>query len=133
MENNKIEFHILSGSIDQIILNTLGIDLYKRFSTVQANKFSFSNGNLTHIYGTPYDFEGKADYINKLIHEQRLKPCEILFVGNSSNDRWVSKSGATTLCVNPHFTDGNDEKEWIYCIREMNSALEILPFINLSN
>lgn len=128
---NNIEIHILSGSIDQIILNTLGEDLYRRFTTVQANKFSFSKGRLSHIYGTPYDFEGKPTFIEELLRRRRFERYEVLFVGNSSNDRWVSKSGVTTLCVNPHFTDGNDEKEWVHCIREMDSILEILQFIRL--
>jgi hypothetical protein len=57
---------------------------------------------------------------------------DILFVGNSSNDRWASRSGVPTLCVNPHFTDGNDAKEWLYCIREMDNIMEILQFIPLN-
>ena len=131
LEDNKIEMHILSGSIDQIIFYTLGENLYKRFTRVQANSFNFTRGRLSFINGTAYDFEGKSTYLSNLLRQRELQPYEILFVGNSSNDRWASKSGVTTLCVNPHFTDGNDEKEWNYCLREMDSILEILQFIQI--
>lgn len=131
LEKNDIEFHILSGSIEQIIRMVLGQELFNRFTHVQANSLKFTNAKLTYIEGTKYDFEGKADYINNLIRSRKYSRTDVLFVGNSSNDRWASRSGVTTLCVNPHFTDGNDEKEWIYCLREMDNILEILKYIKL--
>jgi len=129
---HSIELHILSGSIEQIIRLVLG-ELYSQFTHVQPNAFRFTGSKLSYIQGTKYDFEGKPLYIDELRAIKKYHPTDILFVGNSSNDRWVSRSGATTLCVNPHFTDGNDEKEWNHCIREMDSALEILKYVRLSD
>lgn len=131
LEQNDIEMHILSGSIDQIIRLVLGEDLYKRFTNVQANSFKFRNERLVHIEGTKFDFQGKGTYINNLMRSRSYTQMDVLFVGNSSNDKWASRSGVTTLCVNPHFTDGNDAKEWIHCIREMDNIMEILKFIPL--
>lgn len=131
LEKNDIEMHILSGSIDQIIRLVLGEELYRRFTNVQANTFKFRNERLVQIEGTKFDFQGKATYINNLMTARSYNQMDIMFVGNSSNDRWASRSGVPTLCVNPHFTDGNDEKEWLYCIREMDSIMEILQFIPL--
>ena len=130
LKDNKIEMHILSGSILQIINNVLG-PLAKYFTHIQANSFKFAGQTLSYIQGTDYDFEGKATYITGLMDIKHFSPTDLLFVGNSSNDKYVSRSGVATLCVNPHFTDGNDEKEWLYCIREMHDIREILKFINL--
>ncbi|HAD97348.1 MAG TPA: hypothetical protein DCG19_08070 [Cryomorphaceae bacterium] len=132
LNKNNIEIHILSGSVEQIITRVLGPVLTKKFTHIQANSFKFTNNQLSHIQGTPYDFEGKATYITNLLKDRGYSPQEVLFVGNSSNDKWASRSGAVTLCVNPHFTDGTDIKEWLYCIREMDSLMEILTYIPLS-
>lgn len=130
LADNEIEMHILSGSIEQVIYRVLG-PLAAKFTHIQANSFKFSGSVLSYIQGTDYDFEGKATYVLNLLERKKWSPTDILFVGNSSNDRWVSRAGVTTLCVNPHFTDGNDEREWIYCIREMHDIREILKFIRL--
>ena len=130
---NDIEVHIVSGSIDYIIRSVLGDELFQMFTNIEANEFKFRNGKLSDIRGTPHDFEGKATYIKKLIAQRKYELSDVLFVGNSSNDHWASLSGVNTLCVNPHFTDGNDEKVWVYCIREMDNAVEILSYINLNN
>jgi HAD superfamily phosphoserine phosphatase-like hydrolase len=127
---HKIEVHILSGSIDQIIQGVLG-SLANYFTNIQANSFKFTGGVLSYIQGTNFDFEGKATYVTQLMQRKNYAPTDVLFVGNSSNDRWVSRSGVTTLCVNPHFTDGTDSKEWLHCIREMRDLREILKFIRL--
>lgn len=126
----KIDIHILSGSIIEIINEVLG-DLKDKFTHIQANSFKFTANILSYIESTKYDFEGKADYINRLITQRGYSSVDILFVGNSSNDRWASKSGVRTLCINPHFTDGNDEKEWLYCKRELKDMKEILPYIHI--
>lgn len=130
--NHKIEVQILSGSIIQIIDLVLG-KLASKFTHIQANSFKFAGKTLSFIQGTDYDFEGKATYITEMINNRHFSSTDILFVGNSSNDKYVSRSGVATLCVNPHFTDGNDEKEWLYCIREMYDIREILKFINLKS
>jgi HAD superfamily phosphoserine phosphatase-like hydrolase len=130
LQDKGIEMHILSGSIEQIIHHVLGA-LASKITHIQANSFKFAGKVLSYIQGTDFDFEGKAAYVANLMQLKGLAQTDILFVGNSSNDRWVSRSGVTTLCVNPHFTDGNDEKEWLYCIREMHDFREILKFVRL--
>lgn len=131
LRDYNIEMHILSGSINEIINIVLG-ELTTYFLSVQANSFRFAGQALSYIESTDFDFEKKADYVKRLMVARNFSTTDILFVGNSSNDKWVSRSGVATLCVNPHFTDGNDEKEWIYCIREMHDMREILKFIQPS-
>ena len=132
LQEHRIEMHILSGSVEQVIHAVLG-QLVSHFTDIKANSFKFSGSTLSFIQGTEFDFEGKATYVSSLIKRQGYLLTDVLFVGNSSNDRWVSRSGVATLCVNPHFTDGNDAKVWLYCIREMYDAREILKYINLPN
>jgi phosphoglycolate phosphatase-like HAD superfamily hydrolase len=105
-------------------------DLYDVFDEVHANDLVFDKkGSLRHIRGTAYDFEGKAEFIKGVIGRQEVSPLEVLFVGNSVNDVWASRSGAATLCVNPHFTNPNDVRHWSYCVRSMKDLREILPFV----
>ncbi|MFZ1704119.1 MAG: HAD-IB family phosphatase [Saprospiraceae bacterium] len=125
----QIELHILSGSILEIINEVLG-DLNTKFTHIQANSFKFTANTLSYIESTKYDFEGKAEYINRIMKQRNYATTDVLFIGNSSNDRWASRSGVRTLCVNPHFTDGNDEKEWLYCKRELLDMKEVLPYLN---
>jgi len=132
LEQHGIEMHILSGSIDQIIYSVLG-PLARFFTNVQANSFKFTGPVLSYIQGTQFDFEQKAKYVSNLMELKGFSVTDVLFVGNSSNDRWVSRSGVTTLCVNPHFTDGNDAKEWLHCIREMHDMREVLKYVRLSH
>ena len=129
---SKIEIHILSGSIIEIINEVLG-DLNNKFTHIQANSFKFTANTLSYIESTNFDFEGKSDYLNRLIKTRNYSSTNILFVGNSSNDRWASRSGVRTLCINPHFTDGYDEKEWLYCKRDLKDMKEILPYININS
>ncbi len=130
LQQNGIEMHILSGSVEQIICSVLG-PLVNYFTNIQANSFKFTGTVLSYIQGTEYDFEHKATYVSKLVQRKGYSQTDVLFVGNSSNDKWVSRSGVTTLCVNPHFTDGNDAKEWLHCIREMHDMREILKYLRL--
>jgi HAD superfamily phosphoserine phosphatase-like hydrolase len=130
LQEKGVEMHILSGSIDQIIHTVLG-PLSSMFTNIQANSLKFTGKSLSYIDGTHFDFEEKASYISNLVKRKSFSQTEVVFIGNSSNDRWVSRSGVTTLCVNPHFTDGNDLKEWLYCIREMHDMREILKYMRL--
>lgn len=79
-----------------------------------ANSFIFHpNNTLSTIHGTKYDFDGKAEYIKKIVQEEGFKSAsEILFIGNSDNDEYAYKSGAQTLCFNPKLTDGKNKKIW---------------------
>lgn len=129
LHDRGIELFILSGSIRQVIKAVLG-DLYDLFSEVQANNLTFDRrGLISNIFGTRYDFEGKADYIKNLIDSSEISPLEVLFVGNSSNDVFASRSGARTLCVNPRFTNPDVLEHWTYCLRTIKSLREIMPLI----
>lgn len=131
LHKNRVRLYILSGSIRQIIKHVLG-ELYELFDDVEANDLFFDKtGTLTKIKGTKYDFEGKAEYLTTLIRDNHFSPLEVLFVGNSCNDVWASRSGARTLCVNPRFTDPNNIEHWSYCLRRMDDLRSILNMINL--
>jgi phosphoserine phosphatase len=103
IKSRGVRLYIVSGSIKQIIRIVLG-DLYDLFDEVKANEIGFdSAGNLKRIEGTRYDFEGKAQFLRNIISEHGLSELEVLFVGNSLNDIYASRSGARTLCVNPQY------------------------------
>ena len=121
---------ILSGSIRQYIEYVLGKELACCFTEIKANRFVFNDqGLLEGIIGTPYDFSGKARFVNKIIADRHIQPGDILFVGNSFNDEFVYKTGVETLCINPQWTDFYNDKIWHNYIRNLKSMKEILPFI----
>ena len=125
-----ILLYILSGSIKQCIEYLLGKELTSCFTEIKANRLVFnSQGNLDGIIGTPYDFERKADFVNKIISQKNINPHEILYVGNSFNDEFVYLTGAETLCINPRNTDFYDDKIWHNYIRKLTSMRQILPYV----
>jgi phosphoserine phosphatase len=133
LHSEGISLFLTSGSIRDIIRFVLG-ELYDLFDEEHANNFIFDrNELLIDIRGTHYDFEGKAEFIKRVIEKQDVSPLEVLFVGNSLNDVWASNAGARTLCVNPHFTNPNDTRDWTYCIRKMEDFSLILPYLGLES
>lgn len=125
-----IMLYILSGSIKQYIEYVLGPAISKCFTEIKANRFTFDDqGNLEGIIGTPYDFEGKAKFVNKIIKEKGVMPNDILYVGNSFNDEFVYTTNVETLCINPRGTDFYNNKIWHNYIRKMGSLKEILPYV----
>ena len=125
----RIPLHIVSGSIDAIIRDVLGTHAAS-FASIQANKLVFSaDGVISDIIETPYDFEGKADYIRLLVSKRNCAPKEVLFVGNADNDHWVADAGVRTLCVNPISTDPEDHKAWTANIRSMQDMKQILDYV----
>lgn len=129
MKDRGVKLYICSGAADDIIDNVFK-DKKSLFEDVACNRFNYDkHGKLKSITGTMYDFEGKAQYITKLVEENGIEPEECIFVGNSDNDIWAHKSGAKTLVVNPHKITGMDRTEWKYYIEEMLDLHEILPFI----
>ncbi len=131
LKSEGVKLYILSGSIRQVIKKVLG-DLWHSFEEVRANEMEFDrSGLLTQIRGTPYDFEGKATFLKRIIHDEGIAGMNTLFVGNSCNDVWASESGARTLCVNPKFTDPDNPAHWTYSIRRMESLAEITRYIKL--
>lgn len=130
LKSKGFALYILSGSIKQFIEIVLGKDLALCFSEIKANRFVFdSQGLLEGIIGTPYDFEGKARFVTKIIDEKHIAPNEILYIGNSFNDEFVYKSGVETLCINPAQTDFYNNKIWHNYLRNVKSLKDVLPFI----
>lgn len=127
--SRNIKIHIVSGSILSIIQEVLK-DLYWHIDSVKANDFKFSHdGFLTNIIGTKYDFEGKADYISEIAEGLKISTSDILFIGNSYNDKYAHISGAKTLCINPQNTDPSDNIVWHNCIYECTDLTQILSYI----
>ncbi len=126
-----IALYVVSGSIKEIISNVIGDATYKLFSEVKANEFIYDDtGVIKEIRGHQFDFEGKAHFITRVIEEQRCAPLEVLFVGNSLNDSWASRSGARTLCVNPSNVDHSNTLIWTDYIKKMVDLSEIMRFVN---
>ncbi len=125
-----MNMHIVSGSIEEIIRHTLK-DCNHCFRSISANRMEFGSDNLiSKIISTPYDFQNKAKYIvDRLVMAEKLHPLEILYIGNSSNDVWVSESGARTLCVDPKQTDPDEPSQWTDKIPDFESAKQILEHV----
>lgn len=129
LQKRDIKIYILSGSILSVIRPALG-SLYQYIDGIKANQFRFNqSGFLTEIVGTKYDFEGKADFITEIAMELNISPKDMLFIGNSANDRFVYKSGARTLCINPKLTDATNRTIWNDCIQTCEDLTEILQYL----
>lgn len=125
----SIPLYILSGSINVIIESVLG-DLRREFKEIRANRLEFDSSDvISDIVGTEYDFEGKAKFLRKTFDTHGVDPYDVVYIGNSGNDEWAWRSGARTLCVNPHFTNPYDGKKWRHQIRDMQQFDEVLPYI----
>lgn len=129
LRNRNIKIYIVSGSILFIIQRVLK-DLYQYVDEVKANDFKFSpDGFLTDIIATKYDFSGKPNFINKIALKMKISTGDILFVGNSYNDKYVHRSGARTLLINPKNTDPSNFRIWNDCIQDCNNLMQILDFL----
>lgn len=134
LKSNGILLYILSGSIKQYIEYVLGRELSDCFAEIKANRFIFDDqGNLEGIIGTPYDFEGKAKFVNKIMQDKEVSPNDIIYIGNSFNDEFVYTTGVETLCINPLGTDFYNNKVWHNYIRNLHSMREVLPYIYGNN
>ena len=133
LKEHNIRLCIVSGSIDRIIRAVVK-ELVVYIDEIKANEFQFTpDGALKAIIGTPYDFEGKAAYIIGLADKYHISPKDILFVGNSNNDKYVSSmSGARTLCINPRYTDPSDRNIWDKYLDNCNNLKDILPIVDPS-
>ena len=129
LQMRDIKIYIVSGSILLVIRSVIG-DLYKYVDGIKANQFRFNQGGfLTEIVGTKYDFEGKTAFITEIALELNISPKDILFVGNSVNDRFAHISGARTLCINPKLTDPTNRTMWNDCIQTCDDLTEIIKYL----
>lgn len=123
--NKGYSMHIVSGCIKQSIEMVLG-DYIKYFSNIESNDIIFDeNDKLKKLVATPYDFIGKAKYIENLMTKTNTKPEEIIFVGNGDNDEWAYKSGCKTICINPVNTDSKNRTIWHSEISSIEDLAEI--------
>lgn len=130
LRKKDIKIYVVSGSILLVVQTVLG-ELCQFIDRIQANQFIFNEaGFLEQIIGTKYDFEGKAQFIKEIARELNISPQDILFVGNSTNDRFAYQSGAKTLCINPKLTDPSNSNIWNNCIQSCEDLQEILAFID---
>ncbi len=121
---------IVSGGIDYVIYSLLK-DNVKYFKDIKCCMFSFDEqGKLNGITQTDSDEEGKARYILKYMKETNSKPEEIIFVGNGHNDRYVSKTGCHTICINPNNTNHNDKNIWHYYIYQTYNLKNIIKLVD---
>jgi HAD superfamily phosphoserine phosphatase-like hydrolase len=131
LSRRNIKIYIVSGSILFIIQRVLK-NLYQYVDDVKANDLKFSaNGLLTEIIGTKYDFAGKAQYIKEIATKIKISTKDILFIGNSYNDKYAYRSGAYTLCINPKVTDTSNFKVWNNCIKICDNLFQIFDYINI--
>lgn len=129
LQKRDIKIYIVSGSILSVICPVLG-NLYQYVDGIKANQFRFNqSGFLTEIIGTKYDFEGKAKFITEIAMELNISPMDILFIGNSVNDRFAHISGARTLCINPKLTDATNRTVWNDCIQTCEDLTEIIQYL----
>lgn len=125
----NIKLYILSGSVKQVINIVLKGCLHF-FECIEANDFQFDReGRLCCIKATKYNYEKKADYIFKISEENGILCKDVLFIGNSLNDRFAYLSGAQTLCINPVDVDYRDSDAWTTYIRRVDDFRRILDYI----
>lgn len=130
LASKNIKIYIVSGSILCIIQGVLK-ELCCYIDYISANDFKFSkDGYLQEIIGTNYDFEGKSDFICYIASKLKINTSDILFVGNSYNDKYAHNSGAKTLCINPKNTDPTDDIVWHNCIYDCKNLQSIMDYID---
>ena len=130
--NLGYSLHIVSGCIKESIEEKLGENV-KYFTNIEANRAVFDkNDKLKRFIATPFDFKGKAQYINLLKAFTKTKASEIIFVGNGDNDEWVYQTGCKTICINPKNTDSKNRIIWHKEILDLKNLTQILPEIILN-
>ncbi len=130
LKKHGVKCYIISGSIDGIINRVLGEDNLYLFDGIACNHMDFDKkGELVHIEGTHYDFEGKAKYIEEKMRLAGVKPYECLFIGNSDNDEWAYKSNARTMVINPAKTSAAERMKWKYCLTDVRDFSTLLSYV----
>lgn len=130
LASRGLKIFIVSGSISDVIKEALDGAL-QYVDELKCNIFDYDdNGYFRRIVGTRYDFAGKAEFIRMKAEELEISCRDILFVGNSINDRFAYSSGARTLCINPRLTDITNKIMWNNVIQSCSDLREILPFLD---
>lgn len=129
LKSKGISLNIVSGNFVDVIKQSLK-DNVQYFDTINANELVYDNqGYLTHIKGTNYDYEGKAQFIKEYCTTHNIKPSEVCFVGNGDNDEWAHISGCKTICINPDNTNHTDTTKWHMSIPHLTNMTQLLPLL----
>jgi len=133
LKKEGYDLRILSGGIDYVIKSLLK-DNIKYFSDIKSTKFVFDdNGYLDQLIDTDSDEEGKGRYVANYIKETKCDPRDIIFVGNGHNDRFVSSTGCTTICINPNGTNHQDKNIWSLYIENSDDLIDVVKLIKKIN
>lgn len=116
------ELYILSGGIRTIIDEVLASSrLY--FKDISANKIVFNEEDeFVHLGMTPYDYEGKAKYIEEVILQTDISCDYVYYVGNSMNDLSVLSLPIKTICISPIGLSQNQILHWDYVCDNLESV-----------
>lgn len=120
------ELYILSGGIRPIIEETLA-ESRVYFTEISANNVVFDeNGKIVCLEMTPYDYEGKANYIERLIRQTNVCCNNIYYVGNSINDISVLTLPIKTICISPVELSQNQISCWNYQCSDLKSVESVI-------
>lgn len=116
------ELYILSGGIGVIIDEVLASSrLY--FTDISANDIVFNEkGELVQLKMTPYDYDGKVDYIESLIRRIGVHYDCVYFVGNSVNDLSVLSLPIKTICISPFGLTQGHISRWDYICTDLKTV-----------
>jgi HAD superfamily phosphoserine phosphatase-like hydrolase len=92
---------IISGGIDTF-LEELIPDADKLFDHIYINKLKFdSDGLISGVETTPYDFEGKAVALEMICKQHGLSTSQAVFVGEGFNDEYVANMAGLAIAYPP--------------------------------
>jgi len=129
LKKEGYDLRILSGGIDYVIKSLLK-DNIEYFSDIKSTKFVFDDkGYLNKLIDTDSDEEGKGRYVAKYIKDTNSNPKDIIFVGNGHNDRFVSRTGCITICINPNNTNHEDKNIWSLYIENSDDLKDVVKLI----
>ena len=130
LKDGGFSLHIVSGGVKEVIESVLGENV-SLFDSINANSFEYDqSGKLVHIEETKFDYEGKANYIKNLMQEYGASASDICFIGNGSNDEYVSKSGCKTICINPEEDVRHSDSDiWSTCVENSSSLMDIVSLV----
>lgn len=130
LDERNIRIYVVSRSEREFIRGRLG-ELAMLTEEIRCNYFTYgSDGIVDSIVGTDFDREGKARFVERMARELRISTSDVLFVGNSHNDRFVRATGARTVCVGSRNTSGNDKNYWSERLTFCDDIYEILELID---
>lgn len=118
--------YILSGGIKSVIDEILA-ENRSYFTAISANDVVFDeNDKIVRLEMTPYDYEGKAYYIERLIQQTKVRCSCVFYVGNSINDLSVLSLPIKTICISPMGLLQSHISRWGYKCSSLKSVEAII-------